>query len=64
MGFDTQFENLPDYKMKERATLQKFTKDIFISSLIVVNYEEKDSHVSYLIRVEGRTKYLIDLNQA
>jgi hypothetical protein len=63
-NFENQFENFPDYKMKERATLNKFSKDIFISSLSVVNYEEKDSHVWYVVRVEGRTKYLIDLQQA
>jgi hypothetical protein len=42
--------------------MHKFTKDIFIASLQIVNYEDKDGHVTYIIKVEGRTKYLIDLN--
>jgi PX domain len=47
-----------------RSTIHQFTKDVFISKLQVAHYEEQDSHVSYIIKVEGRTKYLIDIQQA
>lgn len=45
-----------------RSTLSKFTKEVFIKSISIVNYEERDGHIYYVIRVQGKTKYLIDLN--
>jgi hypothetical protein len=45
-----------------RSTLSKFTKDVFIQSVQIVNYEDRDGHIYYVLRVKGRTKYLVDLN--
>ncbi len=35
---------------------------MLIKYLEVVDYEEKDSHVAYIIKVKGRTKYLVNLS--
>ena len=44
-----------------KSTLQRFTKDVFIKGFSIIDFEEKDSHVGYVIRVLGKTKYLVDL---
>ena len=44
-----------------KSTLQKFSKDVLIKYMQITDYEEKDSHVAYLITVKGRTKYLVNL---
>jgi hypothetical protein len=36
----------------------KFTKDVFIQNLEIINYDKRDDHTTYLIKVIGRTKYL------
>lgn len=35
---------------------------MFIEYLQIVDYEENDKHVEYIITVRGRTKYLVNLN--
>eukprot|EP00347_Sterkiella_histriomuscorum_P001492 403371827 len=45
-----------------KSTLQKFSKDVFIQHLEIFDYEEHDDHVEYHIKVLGRTKYLVNLN--
>ena len=40
--------------------MSKFTKDVYIKYMKIINYEEKNGHIDYIIIVKGRTKYLID----
>jgi len=44
-----------------KSTLQKFSKDVFIQKLEIVDWFEGDKHVEYIVRVRGRTKYLVNL---
>jgi hypothetical protein len=46
-----------------KSTLQKFSKDVFIQHLEIIDYNESTDkkHVEYIIKVKGRTKYLVNL---
>ncbi|CDW71814.1 UNKNOWN [Stylonychia lemnae] len=52
----------PNEEKNRKSTLQKFSKDVFIQKLEIIDYEENDDHVEYYIQVQGRTKYLVNLN--
>ena len=69
MTFDRSMDDnstlrVPNKDAKEhgrKSTLQKFSKDVLIKHLEISDYDEKDSHVAYIIKVKGRTKYLVNL---
>jgi len=44
-----------------KSTLQKFSKDVFIEFLEIIDWNESEKHVEYIIKVRGRTKYLVNL---
>jgi hypothetical protein len=47
---------------KRKSTLQKFSKEVFISCFEIIDYKIlKGGHISYVIRVRGRTKYLVNI---
>ena len=52
---------IKDLDQGRKSTLQKFSKDVLIKHLEICEYDEKDSHVAYIINVKGRTKYLVNL---
>ena len=54
--------NIDSNDENRKSTLQKFSKDVFIQNLEIIDYEENDDHVEYYIQVQGRTKYLVNLN--
>ena len=48
-------------RMHRKSTLQRFSKEVFISSFEVIDYKILGGHINYIIRVRGRTKYLVNL---
>jgi hypothetical protein len=46
---------------KRKSTLQKFSKEVFIRNVSIADYADIDGHVSYIIEIKGRTKYLVSL---
>ena len=68
MTFDKSMDDLSTLKVPNKdkehgrkSTLQKFSKDVMIKHIEISDYDEKDSHVAYIIKVKGRTKYLVNL---
>lgn len=39
----------PTDEGNRKSTLQKFSKDVFIQKLEIIDYEENDDHVEYYI---------------
>jgi len=44
-----------------KSTLQRFSKEVFICSFEIIDYKVLGGHVNYIIRVRGRTKYLVNV---
>ena len=44
-----------------KSTLQRFSKEVFISSFEIIDFKVFGGHVNYIIRVRGRTKYLVNV---
>jgi hypothetical protein len=42
-----------------KSTLMKYSKEVFISRVEIIDHRKIKDHVSYVIRVRGRTKYLV-----
>jgi hypothetical protein len=43
-----------------KSTLMKFSKEVFISRVELIDHKKIGDHISYIIRVRGRTKYLVN----
>ena len=57
------FENIYDAYDLRKSTLQKFSKEVFILFAQIVDYHEEGDHTNYVIKVKGRTKYLVNLQE-
>ncbi len=44
-----------------KSTLRKFSKEVFISRVELVDHRRLGEHIAYVIRVRGRTKYLVNV---
>ena len=47
--------------LARKSTLKKFSKEVFISRVELVDHRMLGSHIAYVIRVRGRTKYLVNV---
>lgn len=54
-------QNLRTTTGKRKSTLQKFSKEVFINSFEIIDFKILGGHISYVIRVRGRTKYLVNI---
>ena len=59
-GGDDEDEYL---ESQRKSTLQKFSKEVFINRVQIIDHRElgDDDHVSYVLKVRGRTKYLVNV---
>ena len=46
-----------------KSTLLKFSKEVFILFAQIVDYYELNNRTNYVIKVIGRTKYLVNINE-
>ena len=51
-----------NFESQRKSTLQKFSKEVFISNVEIIDFKElAGGHISYVIRARGRTKYLVNV---
>jgi len=48
-----------DDPQADRSTLAKILKDVFVSSIQVISYSKQEGHVTFVILIKGKTKYLM-----
>ena len=46
-----------------KSTLMKYSKEVFISRVEIIDHRKIGGHISYVIRVRGRTKYLVSAKE-
>jgi hypothetical protein len=44
-----------------KSTLMKYSKEVFISKVEIIDHRKIGDHISYVINVRGRTKYLVNV---
>lgn len=56
------YTSLRDEQYQRKSTLKKFSKEVFISRVEIIDNKQLGAgHTAYIIRVRGRTKYLVNV---